>query len=309
LSFAQLQEELRKKVAEAEEKGQAHEKTLAENQQLFKELETEKSKVLKGKALRHLAEKVEEKAMELLEKDERFVKMLSGGTCSAFVLSIDLRKSTTLMLKARDPQLYAMFIRDLCDKLYSAVLANHGVFDKFTGDGVLAFFPDFYSGNDACYWAIKTASQCHAIFAEEYRKHRNCFASVLSDVGLGIGIDFGSVDLVSLWGGLTVVGAPVVYACRMGSAPAGTTLLNHPAYEKASEQYSAHCSFRETTVEVKGEGPTVAYDVELDKRPYDPALPDWPDLIAEREKSNPNSALRANFNGGVNREPQNLTNR
>jgi hypothetical protein len=38
----------------------------------------------------------------------------------------------------------------------------------------------------------------------------------LKDTGLGIGIDFGATRLVQMAGGLSVVGAPVVYACRLG---------------------------------------------------------------------------------------------
>src|SRR5437879_4747931 len=38
------------------------------------------------------------------------------------------------------------------------------------------------------------------------------FSSIRKDVGLGIGIDYGDVSLVSQMGGITVVGAPVVYA-------------------------------------------------------------------------------------------------
>ena len=252
-----------------------------------KEAEGLRAQLVKLDRLKHISGKVEPGALELLGNSEEFLELFSGPQCMAFVVSIDLRRSTTLMLKARDPQLYAMFVQHLCDRLYSTVLENHGVFDKFTGDGVLAFFPDFFSGADAGYWAVCTASICHAVFREEYRKHRNCFSSVLGDVGLGIGIDFGCVTLVPLWGGLTVVGAPVVYACRMGAAPAGSTLLNQPAYEQVLENYSAYCRLRETSLEVKGEGegPTVAYEVELGAKSYNAQTPDWPALIQKYSKA------------------------
>jgi class 3 adenylate cyclase len=223
---------------------------------------------------------VEPKAQELLFSNQAFADLFnSKEPRNAFVLSADLRRSTTLMLKARNPELFAMFLQHFCDRLYNAVLDNHGVFDKFTGDGILAFFPEFYSGEDAGYLALKTASTCHEIFNDEYRQHRHCFSSVLSEVGLGIGIDFGPVYLVNLWGGLTVVGTPVVYACRMGNAPAGKTLLNQPAYERALEKYRALCIFKETELEVKGEGKTIAYEIELGTTAYKPEPPDWPSLI------------------------------
>jgi hypothetical protein len=76
-------------------------------------------------------------------------------------------------------------------------------------------------------------------------------------------------------GGLTVVGPPVVYACRMGGAPAGQTLLNQPAYERISERFSANCFLRETELEIKHEGTTLAYDVTLSKVAYRPERREW----------------------------------
>src|SRR5205823_4548279 len=139
---------------------------------------------------------VEPKAVERLLNDEDFVKNFDGNH-PAFVMSVDIRKSTDLMLKAKDPELFVSFITRLCSGLGDAVFANHGVFDKFTGDGILAFFPDFYSGQDAAYLVVRAAAVCHLVFDEQYRRHRHCFNCVLKDAGLGIGIDFGSVAMVT----------------------------------------------------------------------------------------------------------------
>lgn len=49
------------------------------------------------------------------------------------------RLSTELMLKAREPRLYAEFIITLAKRLRQSVLDNYGVFGKFTDDGILAF--------------------------------------------------------------------------------------------------------------------------------------------------------------------------
>lgn len=194
-------------------------------------------------------------------------------------MSVDMRRSTDLMLKCRDPRLFTSFLTHLCDELHGIVVDHYGVWDKFTGDGVLAFFPDFFSGEDAGYYAIKAAHECHAAFQRQYDRHRNCFTSVLEDVGLGVGIDYGTTFLVRQWGGLTVVGTPVVYACRMGDAEAGVTLLNQPAYEIAFDRYVRFCHFDEARLDIKREGVVVAYRTTLNGDAYEPVPPDWPRLI------------------------------
>jgi class 3 adenylate cyclase len=202
-------------------------------------------------------------------------EFLETKECKAFVMSVDIRRSTELMLKARSPEDFATFITTLCADLMNIIKEHHGVFDKFTGDGVLAFFPDFYSGDDAAYYAVTAADKCHASFREHYQRFRRSFSSVLTEVGLGIGVDYGLVHLVQMAGGLTVVGAPVVYACRLSSAPANVTLANQPAYEVISDRFGAKCFINETTVEIKHEGGMLAYEVRLNDREYKPQLPGW----------------------------------
>jgi class 3 adenylate cyclase len=165
--------------------------------------------------------------------------------CRAFILSVDLRKSTELMLRIAPDQAgkYAEVLMRLCERMREAIREELGVFDKFTGDGVLAFFPEFFSGvrRDACYRAIRAAMRCHEAFSQVYRDFWPNLTSVpipgsfeepiANRAGLGIGIDLGRVRLVNVGKELTVVGAPVVYACRLSSsAHAYTTLLNFPAF-------------------------------------------------------------------------------
>jgi class 3 adenylate cyclase len=195
--------------------------------------------------------------------------------CNTVIMSVDIRRSTELMLKAREPQLYADFIISLCTKLTRIILNNYGIFDKFTGDGILAFFPDFYSGQDSSYWAVKAAHECHNYFSTHYQVNRKCFKSILMDVGLGIGIDYGEAHLVNIQDGLTVIGAPVVYACRMSGDKAGLTLLNQPAYEITSQKFGEFINFQEYITTLKHEGPTLAYIATLSKKIYEPKLPDW----------------------------------
>ena len=80
---------------------------------------------------------------KLMESDEFARQFEEGSTFKAVIMAIDIRRSTELMLKARNPELYASFITTLCIQLKQIILDNYGIFDKFTGDGILAFFQIF----------------------------------------------------------------------------------------------------------------------------------------------------------------------
>jgi len=226
--------------------------------------------------LRFLLERVSGAAHEaLLVKTELRNQFMTTEEVPAFVMSVDIRRSTELMLKARKPEQFAAFITTLCTDLMRIIYDCLGVVDKFTGDGVLSFFPEFFTGPDAGYLVATAAARCHEAFDHHYRAFRSSFNSVLSGVGLGIGIDYGMLHLVQMAGGLTVVGQPVVYACRLGGCPAGTTLLNQPAYEKIMERFSSHLFVQETELEIKHEGKILAYTVSPNRNAYKPTMPDW----------------------------------
>jgi class 3 adenylate cyclase len=97
----------------------------------------------------------------------------------------------------------------------------------------------------------------------------------MTDIGLGIGIDFGVSHLLKIAAGLTVVGQPVVYACRLGGAPPGQTYLNQPAYEQVCEETPTAFLFSEETLEIKHEGSILAYRVQPGGFQMIPKLPEW----------------------------------
>lgn len=244
----------------------------------IKELEATNARLIEVRAVSFLLNQVHSSAAKLLESSASDVlrrAFVDGYPCDAFVLSVDIRRSTELMLKAREPLRFVRFITDLCTELAWIVKDSYGVFDKFTGDGILAFFPSFFSGEDAGYRAILAAEQCHAAFERHYQRGRDVFKSILLDVGLGIGIDYGEAHLAQLPSGFTIVGAPVVYACRMGGAAPKQTLLNQPAYEVARDRYERYLHLEETKIEIKNEGWTLAYSVRPNDKPFSPVDPSW----------------------------------
>ena len=105
------------------------------------------------------------------------------------------------------------------------------------------------------------AEKCHEVFERHYKNSRNCFVSVIKNAGLGIGIDYGNVSIVKMQGDLTIVGSPVVYACKLSGAEAGQTLANQPAYEVLMERFSEYIDFDETYIHTKHEGDMIAYRI------------------------------------------------
>jgi len=241
----------------------------------LKELQRTSAELRQKQKLDFLLSRVTSVAEKAILGQEALQQFFADQEQPAFVLAIDIRRSTDLMLKARSPALFAAFMTQLCAALERTIKEEYGVFDKFTGDGVLAFFPEFFSGSDAGYHAITVAQRAILIFEECYHRNRSSFTTVLRDVNLAVGIDFGSVHLVQVAGGLTVVGEPVVYACRLSGGPAGAILLNQPAYEKISDRYGNLCLISETDLEIKHEGRIVCYSLKLSNKTFSPAAPPW----------------------------------
>lgn len=273
-----LESEIRKLREEIESQSAAltaEEKNKVELQDLITERDKNIHNLQLKIRLAFLLQQVHPVARRLLEVDKSFREKFEAKECSGFVVSVDIRRSTELMLKARQPEQYAEFVSELSGQLTKEILGSFGVFDKFTGDGILAFFPEFYSGKDAGFHAASAALRCHQIFQNHYRKHRSRFISILQDTGLGIGIDYGNLHLVQVSGALTVVGPPVVYACRLGGAPAGSTYINQPAYEELSNNYGNYLHFEETSLNLKHEGAILAYRVTSTAKAFAPQQPEW----------------------------------
>lgn len=263
--LSRVKSDLNKQLIELRQKAESRDELVDEyanlNEQL-KRLSESHEHLEKKQSLSSLLQQVHpDHAQRLIDDLEFQAKFLESAGCKGYVMSVDIRRSTELMLKARRSLEFASFLSDLCLKLRQVVLEHDGVFDKFTGDGVLAFFPDFYSGESAGKKVLDAAQKCHQVFDKHYRSHRGAFLSVLKDAGLGIGIDFGDLNLVRISGAVTVVGPPVVYACRLGGAPAGETLVNHPAYSEIQKKFSRYFSFNETSLNFKHEGNILAYSV------------------------------------------------
>jgi adenylate cyclase len=228
---------------------------------------------------RHILDKVSPRAHNALFSDRalRDQFLASKSACAAFIMAIDIRRSGELMLNARSAELFAEFMAGLCEELKGLISDRFGIVDKFTGDGLLASFPEFFSGPDAGYRAISAAHEAHLVFTKRYKQHRSSFSIVLTEIGLGIGIDYGNIRFMRIAGDLTVVGAPVVNAARLSSAPVGKTVLNQQAHERIASHYGAFCSTSEMELDIKHQGRVLVHEVKLKKLSFVPSDPPWLD--------------------------------
>jgi class 3 adenylate cyclase len=152
----------------------------------------------------------------------------TGSTpVEAVVVVGDLRMSGILLREATSPALYARFIIGFTEAVRGLAADSNGWFDKFTGDGFIAFW--LY--RDAPEATAQTVPRfCRAILpaAENLignlrRNSRNFPVGV----GLSIGVDSGPCELVQVGGSLTLVGSAIVGATRMVTgARAGQALVN-----------------------------------------------------------------------------------
>ncbi len=282
-----LQEKIRKIYTDSDKKTSIQVEEINKLKALNEELESKEK-------MKHILTRLCEEGRQKILSDDKFkLKFEHAEKHDSVVMSIDIRRSTELMLKARSPELYSEFITKLSKKLSEIVLENFGVFDKFTGDGILAFFPKFYSGENAILRSLKAANECHKAFKIHYHDSKHCFNVFINNVGLGIGIDFGTVTIVNTSSELTVVGIPVVYACRFGNANAGDTLLNLPAMEEISRISADFIKIYESEIEIKNEGTALAYKVDVHEKAFVFKKPDWVEQTVKQEPAKAKPAKMA----------------
>jgi class 3 adenylate cyclase len=168
---------------------------------------------------------------ERFRRDDLVDAIIDGQPLQMFVMAADIRESTMLMKEAVRFQDFARIM----DKFVSAVRRGIGTpggwFDKFTGDGFLAYWvvqqgPDatenqrrfVEAAGNLAHTAHELIELFHARVLEDFRRNSR---NLSEGVGLSIGLDAGPGFLVEIAGELTVVGPPVVGAVRMVTAAAG----------------------------------------------------------------------------------------
>jgi len=173
---------------------------------------------------------------------ESIDELLTMGSTAldAIVVVGDLRMSTLVLKEAIRPATFARFIVGFTEAVRGLANASGGWFDKFTGDGFVAFWISSRShavpsGSipEFCRAALAAAD---SLLANLRRNSRNFPIGT----GLSIGVDAGPCELVRVGELVTLVGSPIVGATRMvGCAAPRQTILNVYAGSALEQDASA----------------------------------------------------------------------
>ncbi len=153
--------------------------------------------------------------------------MIDGEPIQMFVMAADIRESTTLMKEAVRFERFALVMDKFVTSVRRGIRGSGGWFDKFTGDGFLAYWivqggePAEYeerfvqTAGDVAHTAHTLVDLFQRRVMEDFRSNsRNLSAGV----GLSMGLDAGPGYLVKIADELTIVGSPIVGAVRMVTA-------------------------------------------------------------------------------------------
>jgi class 3 adenylate cyclase len=167
-------------------------------------------------------------------KTELLDSVIEGQPIHVFVMAADIRESTTIMKEAVRFERFAQVMDKFVSSVRQGIRRSGGWFDKFTGDGFLAYWivqpgsPSEYeerfvqTAGDIAHTSNVLIELFHRRVLEDFRDNsRNLSAGV----GLSIGLDAGPAHLVKIADELTVVGPPVVGAVRMVTAATTKEIL------------------------------------------------------------------------------------
>ena len=123
-----LNEELSSLKRRLSETIKKYDDTNSDKLKLNEELEKLKMEIKNNEGISHILPRICLQAQENLLTSEKFKNLFEDGkNCECVVVSIDIRRSTELMLKAKSPKLFSTFITQLSNLLSIAIIENFGI--------------------------------------------------------------------------------------------------------------------------------------------------------------------------------------
>lgn len=166
---------------------------------------------------------------ERFRREELLDVIAGSGSIQMFVMAADIRESTTLMKEAIEFERFAYIMDKFVSSVRQGITRSGGWFDKFTGDGFLAYwivqsgpkqeYDERFveAAGNITHTARTLVDLFHQRVLEDFRANSR---NLSGGVGLSMGLDAGPGYLVHIAGELTIVGPPVVGAVRMVTAAA-----------------------------------------------------------------------------------------
>ncbi len=170
--------------------------------------------------------------------DGQMLESLSNS--ETIVVVGDIRKSQDLITYATRPDSFRKNMVSYIEMIRKIVLANKGVFDRFTGDGFICYFNAYLSEKfqiDMYKTVVEVCEhiQCKskAVF-EEWQKDLQKIPE--ESIGLSIGVDSGTMNF-SDEKMMFAIGTPAVWATRMCTiGNAGDIIMNNQPHAKLCQR-------------------------------------------------------------------------
>jgi len=166
-------------------------------------------------------------APEFLDPSDSFLRGLEAERIGFVILSVDLVGSTSLAIQM-EPQRYQTVIQTVVYEVAAIVALFHGYVLKYTGDGLIAYFPEpsFITKNDL---ALDCALTIRALVYEALNPLLD--ETGLPRIDIRVGLDSGEASAIAIGNPVTkehkdIIGAVVSLACKIqAKAPIGGVAL------------------------------------------------------------------------------------
>lgn len=163
-----------------------------------------------------------------------FVTLMNDKKSIAVVA--DVRRSQDLMTYSSEKDTYSVKIREFIANAQQMIIDNNGIFDKFTGDGFIAYFNEELSKEADSDFLTDMLNACHSImpysnsYFEDWKQELTKVPT--EPIGLTIGVDMGSIYFSELNRQIMAVGEACIWATRACAAGhKGELVINNRAYQ------------------------------------------------------------------------------
>ena len=211
---------------------------------------------------KNLANKDIIEKLKKLDEDYAFFNPTknSNKSLATYTLCLDIRNSTDLMVNYKNIQDYIGFVEEIIGTSQEIIKNNNGIYDKFTGDGILCHFIEKI--NEHAYSDCTECSKAlHRNFRKIYKQNLKKLKLDFSSTGIGIGVDYGRVYFKISKDQLFAIGESVNYACRLSCAPAYKTYFNIRAYiEIIRKHMYSHHTFTKKEINIREKGKIFIYE-------------------------------------------------